>query len=152
MLVIADRSAHADYVAADLLAQAEHGSGKERVCLLSTSAALIRKVEAALQKQIPKLSRADFIRKSLKKNGWLIQVRDLSQAVALANAFAPEHCEIMTQDARRVSKGVMTAGAIFLGHHSPTVLGDYVAGPSHCLLYTSPSPRDQRGSRMPSSA
>ncbi len=133
VLVIADRSAHADYVAADLLAQAEHGSGKERVCLLSTSAALIRKVEAALQKQIPKLSRADFIRKSLKKNGWLIQVRDLSQAVALANAFAPEHCEIMTQDARRVSKGVVTAGAIFLGHHSPTVLGDYVAGPSHVL-------------------
>ena len=91
VLVIADRSAHADYVAADLLAQAEHGSGKERVCLLSTSAALIRKVEAALQKQIPKLSRADFIRKSLNKNGWLIQVRDVSQAVALANAFAPEH-------------------------------------------------------------
>jgi histidinol dehydrogenase len=133
VLVIADKTANATYVAADLLAQAEHGSGKERVCLLSTSARLIKEVQGAIQDQLASLSRTSFIQKSLKKNGWLIQVRDLDQAVSMANEFAPEHCEIMTQDARTLSRGIVTAGAIFLGNHSPTVLGDYVAGPSHVL-------------------
>ena len=131
--MIADKTANAAYVAADLLAQAEHGSGKERVCLLSTSARLIKEVQGAIQDQLASLSRTSFIQKSLKKNGWLIQVRDLDQAVSMANEFAPEHCEIMTENARQVSRGVVTAGAIFLGNHSPTVLGDYVAGPSHVL-------------------
>jgi histidinol dehydrogenase len=133
VLIIADQTADASFVAADMLAQAEHGSGKERVCVLTTSAKLARDVVKQVDKQLKQLSRADFIRKVLEKNGWIIQVKNLDEAVDLANQFAPEHCEIMTENARQVSKGVVTAGAIFLGNHSPTVLGDYVAGPSHVL-------------------
>jgi len=133
VLIIADDSAKASYIAADMLAQAEHGSGKERVCFLTTSKRLIAKVENEVKKQVGKLSRSEFIRKALDKNAWLIQVKDLDQAVDLANEFAPEHCEIMAKDARKLSKGIVTAGAIFLGNDSPTVLGDYVAGPSHVL-------------------
>ena len=133
VLIIADETADASYIAADMLAQAEHGSGKERVCFLTTSKRLISRVQTQVNRQVGKLTRSDFIRKALAKNAWLIQVRDMDQAVDLANQFAPEHCEIMTQDARKLSKGIVTAGAIFLGNDSPTVLGDYVAGPSHVL-------------------
>ncbi len=69
----------------------------------------------------------------LQNNGWLIQVKSLDDAVAVANQLAPEHCEVMTRNPRKVSEGILTAGAIFLGPWSPTVLGDYVAGPSHTL-------------------
>jgi histidinol dehydrogenase len=69
----------------------------------------------------------------LAANGWMIQVKDLDAAVALANRLAPEHCEVMTRRPRVLSEGLLTAGAIFLGGDSPTVLGDYVAGPSHTL-------------------
>jgi len=69
----------------------------------------------------------------LDRNAWLVQVKTLDDAVALTNRLAPEHCEVLTRDARRVSAGILTAGAIFLGPWSPTVLGDYVAGPSHTL-------------------
>src|SRR5690606_9575481 len=86
-----------------------------------------------IAKQLPKLSRREFIEKALKHNGWLILVKDLVQAVELTNRLAPEHCEIMTRQARALSAGIVTAGAIFLGPQSPTVLGDYVAGPSHTL-------------------
>jgi histidinol dehydrogenase len=93
----------------------------------------LKGVEKELQRQIKTLDRAEFIRQSLEANGWLIQVKDLNHAVAIANQLAPEHCEIMTRKARQLSKQVLTAGAIFIGPYSPTVLGDYVAGPSHTL-------------------
>ena len=79
------------------------------------------------------ISRREMIQRALQNNGWLIHVKTLTDAVALTNQLAPEHCEIMTRQAETVSKGVVTAGAIFLGGFSPTVLGDYVAGPSHEL-------------------
>jgi histidinol dehydrogenase len=82
---------------------------------------------------LPKLARREFIRRVLETNSWLIQVKTLADGVALANRLAPEHCEVMTRNSRKVSKGILTAGAIFLGPWSPTVLGDYVAGPSHTL-------------------
>jgi histidinol dehydrogenase len=69
----------------------------------------------------------------LDRNVWLIQTANIADAVALANQIAPEHCEVITRDARKVSDGILTAGAIFLGNWSPTVLGDYTAGPSHVL-------------------
>ena len=84
-------------------------------------------------RQLPKLARREFIQRALDNNGWLIQVKTLDDAVALANQLAPEHCEVMTRNPRKVSEGILTAGAIFLGPWSPTVLGDYVAGPSHTL-------------------
>ncbi len=133
VLVLADDSANPKFVAADLLAQAEHGSGHERVWLITTSGKLLKAVTKEITRQLPKLSRREFIAKALEKNGWLIHVEELDHALQLTNRLAPEHCEIMTAHARDVAQRVTTAGAIFLGDYSPTVLGDYVAGPSHEL-------------------
>jgi len=133
LLVLADDTANPKFAAADMLAQAEHGSGHERVWLVTTSAKILRAVEKEISKQLPKLPRRDLIQRVLDRNVWLIQVASVADAVALANQIAPEHCEVITRDARKVSGGIITAGAIFLGNWSPTVLGDYIAGPSHVL-------------------
>ena len=133
LLVLADDTANPKFAAADMLAQAEHGSGHERVWLVTTSAKILKAVQKEISKQLPKLARREFIQRVLDRNVWLIQVATVADAVALANQLAPEHCEVITRDARRVSGGIVTAGAIFLGNYSPTVLGDYVAGPSHVL-------------------
>jgi histidinol dehydrogenase len=133
LLVIADDSAKPKSIAADLLAQAEHGSGHERCWLVTPSGKLLRAVEKEIEKQLPTLSRNRFIKAALKRNGWLIQVKGLNNAVDLANTLAPEHCEVMARGARKLANGILTAGAIFVGPWSPTVLGDYVAGPSHTL-------------------
>ncbi len=90
-------------------------------------------MEREIKKQLPKLSRQRFINRALKKNGWLIQVKNLEDAIGLTNDLAPEHCEVMVKKAKSVVKDIVTAGAIFIGPWSPTVLGDYVAGPSHTL-------------------
>jgi len=133
LLVLADDIANPKFAASDMLAQAEHGSGHERVWLVTTSAKILRAVEKEISKQLPKLPRREFIQRVLDRNTWLIQVATMADAVALANQLAPEHCEVIMRDARKVSGGIVTAGAIFLGNWSPTVLGDYVAGPSHVL-------------------
>jgi len=116
-----------------LLAQAEHGSGHERVWLVTTSAKVLKSVQTEIGKQLPKLARREFIQRVLDTNTWLIQAKTIDEAVALTNQLAPEHCEVMTRNARKVSERILSAGAIFLGPWSPTVLGDYVAGPSHTL-------------------
>ena len=133
VLVLADDTANPRYVAADLLAQAEHGSGHERVWLVTPSARLLRAVEKEIGRQLPGLARREFVERALANSGWLIQVKNLAQGIAVANALAPEHCEIHTRRARPIATEIRTAGAIFLGPWSPTVLGDYVAGPSHTL-------------------
>ena len=133
LLVLADDTANPKFAAADLLAQAEHGSGHERVWLVTTSAKILKAIEKEVARQLPKLARRKFIQRVLNDNVWLIQVKSLDDGVALANQLAPEHCEVMTRNPRKVSEGILTAGAIFLGPWSPTVLGDYVAGPSHTL-------------------
>ena len=132
LLVVADETAEPGFIAADLLAQAEHGSGYERVWLVTNSGRLLKAVEKEIPRQLARLPRHDFISRALE-NAWLIQVKTLDDALALANQLAPEHCEIMTRNPRKVSEGIATAGALFLGPWSPTVLGDYVAGPSHTL-------------------
>ena len=133
VLVLADDSASPRFIAADLLAQAEHGSGHERVWLVTPSAKLIGAVQKEIARQLPRLSRREFIERALKSNGGLIQVKSLEDGIALVNQIAPEHCEVMARKAEAISKHITTAGAIFLGPYSPTVLGDYVAGPSHTL-------------------
>jgi histidinol dehydrogenase len=133
LLVLADDTANPKFAAADMLAQAEHGSGHERVWLVTTSAKILNAVEKEIAKELPKLPRREFIQRVLDRNTWLIQVASVADAVALANQLAPEHCEVITRNACDVSRGIVTAGAIFLGNWSPTVLGDYVAGPSHVL-------------------
>jgi histidinol dehydrogenase len=133
VLVLADDSAKPAFIAADLLAQAEHGSGHERVWLVTASAKILQRVEAELRAQLPQRARRAFIEKTLAGHAWLILVKTLGQGIELANRFAPEHCEIMTRQPARVAEKILTAGAIFLGDNSPTALGDYVAGPSHVL-------------------
>jgi histidinol dehydrogenase len=133
IFILADDSAEPGFIAADLLAQAEHGSGHERVWLVTPSASLIMAVQAEIARQLPNLSRRQFIQRALQNNGCLIQVKTLEQGVELANQFAPEHCEVMTRQASKLAEKIVTAGAIFLGPYSPTVLGDYIAGPSHTL-------------------
>jgi len=133
VLVLADDTADPRFAAADLLAQAEHGSGNERAWLITTSAKVLGAVEREIQKQLPKLERREYIQRVLDRNTWLVLTQSLEDAVKLTNRIAPEHCEVMTRKAREVSRGITTAGAIFLGPWSPTVLGDYVAGPSHTL-------------------
>jgi histidinol dehydrogenase len=133
LLVLADETANPKFVAADLLAQAEHGSGLERVWLVTTSDRILKAVEKEIARQLSKLARRELIRRALDANGWLIQVKSLADGVALANRLAPEHCEVLARNPRQIARGILTAGAIFLGPWSPTVLGDYIAGPSHTL-------------------
>jgi histidinol dehydrogenase len=133
LLVLADETANPKFVAADLLAQAEHSFELHRVWLVTTSDKILKSVEKEIARQLPKLSRREMAQNSLDRCGWLIQVKTLDDGVALANRLAPEHCEVMTRNPRKLSEKILTAGAIFLGPWSPTVLGDYVAGPSHTL-------------------
>ena len=133
LLVLADETATAAFIAADLLAQAEHGSGHERVWLLTPSDKILRATQNEMKRQLPKRARREFIERSLARNGWLVRVASLGQGIELANQLAPEHLELMCRDAGRIVPKLVTAGAIFVGNHSPAVLGDYVAGPSHVL-------------------
>jgi len=133
LLVIADETADPKFIAADLLAQAEHGSGHERVWLVTTSPVVLKRVDKEIARQLKRLVRREYIERVLDANAWMIQVKTVEDAVALANELAPEHCEVMTRRPAKVSEGILRAGAIFLGPWSPTVLGDYVAGPSHTL-------------------
>ena len=133
LLVLADDTANPNFIAADLLAQAEHGSGHERVWLATPSARLLNAVQREIKRRLPREPRCDFIARALADNGWLIQVKSLAEGVALANRLAPEHCEIHTRHPQAVARQITTAGALLLGPWSPTVLGDYVAGPSHTL-------------------
>jgi histidinol dehydrogenase len=133
LLVLADETADAAYIAADMLAQAEHGSGYERVWTLTTSDKILRTVKKEIERQLPKRTRREFIERSLARNGWLVCVANLEQGIDLANQLAPEHLELICRNPWPVSENLTAAGAIFIGNDSPTVLGDYVAGPSHVL-------------------
>jgi histidinol dehydrogenase len=133
LLVLADDTANAACIAADLLAQAEHGSGHERVWLVTNSDKILRATRKEIERQLPKRTRREFIERALARNGWLVCVPNLNQGVDLANQLAPEHLELMCRNAARIAEKLTAAGAIFVGNDSPTVLGDYVAGPSHVL-------------------
>src|SRR5580692_4153530 len=109
VLILADDTANPKFAAADMLAQAEHGSGHERVWLVTNSVKVLREVENEITKQLPKLARREYIQRALKANGWLIQTKTLDEAIALANQLAPEHCEIMTRNPRKVSEKILTA-------------------------------------------
>jgi histidinol dehydrogenase len=133
LLVIADNTAEPAFVAADLLAQAEHGSGYERVWLVTTSEKILAVTQVEIQKQISGLKRGGFVRRALENGGVCVLAKDMAQAIAITNQFAPEHCELMVKNAPKVLRVIKTAGAIFLGPWTPTVVGDYLAGPSHEL-------------------
>jgi histidinol dehydrogenase len=131
IVVVADDSAKADYIAADLIAQAEHSPGVS--WLVSWHTPLIDQVAQALERQLTGLPRGDLARDSLEQYGALVLVKDTAAAIELVNDLAPEHLHIQTHRPRALADKIDGAGAIFLGHYSPVALGDYVAGPSHVL-------------------
>jgi histidinol dehydrogenase len=132
VLIIADRDANPQWVAADLLAQAEHDAAAQAI-LITDDAALADAVEKAVAGQLAVLSRAEIAGASWREFGAVILVRDIDEAVPLVDAIAPEHLEIETRDPERLAARIRNAGAIFLGHHTPEAIGDYVAGSNHVL-------------------
>jgi histidinol dehydrogenase len=132
VLVIADRTGNASWIAADLLAQAEHDANAQSI-LITDDRALADEVERAVTSQLATLPRAEIARASWNGFGAIIIVQNLGQAAELANAIAAEHLEIMTADPEALSLQIRNAGAIFLGPHTPEAIGDYVGGSNHVL-------------------
>ena len=132
VLVIADDTANASWIAADLLAQAEHDESAQSI-LITDSKRLADEVAQAVEAQLKTLPRAKIASASWQDFGAIILVKSLSEAVPLADAIAAEHLEIMTADAEAFSKQIRNAGAIFLGSHTPEAIGDYVGGSNHVL-------------------
>ena len=131
VVVLADASASPSFVAADLVAQAEHSPGAS--ILVTWHEPLLDAVEDALETQLAQLARGELARESLEQFGALVLVRDQQEAVACVNDLAPEHLHIATENAEELCERIDNAGAIFLGHYTPVALGDYAAGPSHVL-------------------
>jgi histidinol dehydrogenase len=134
-MVIADETARADFAAADLLAQAEHGSGREKIYLVGTSSTIIAAIIAEVDAQLTLLTRSEKTQRVLHEGFVAIEVATLAQAAEIANYVAPEHLELLVTEeaAEELTKAVTTAGAIMIGNETPTALGDFVAGPSHVL-------------------
>jgi histidinol dehydrogenase len=131
VVVLADDSARADFVASDLISQAEHSPGAS--ILITWHRPLLAAVQAELERQLARLPRGDLARQSLEEFGALIHARDAEEAARLADRLAPEHLHISTAEPEALLARVQNAGAIFLGHWTPVAVGDYVAGPSHVL-------------------
>ena len=132
VLIIADRSANPSWIAADLLAQAEHGGGAQSI-LVTTDAALADTVAIEVDRQIALLPRADITGAGWEQFGAIIIVKSMGEAVELANRIASEHVELMLDDPLSIQPRIRNAGAIFLGHYTPEAIGDYVGGSNHVL-------------------
>ena len=132
VLIIADETGEPDWIAADLLAQAEHDTAAQAI-LITDHAALADAVERAVAAQLARLPREAIAAASWRDFGAVILVGDLAEAVPLSDALAPEHLEIAAADAEHLAAAVRNAGAIFIGHHTPEAIGDYVAGSNHVL-------------------
>lgn len=132
ILVIADESANARFVAADMLSQAEHDELAASI-LVTPSERLAKDVALEIERQSKNMSRKGIIDASLDNNGAIIVTKNIDECIEVADRIAPEHLEICTERATDVAKSIRNAGAIFVGNYSPEPLGDYYAGPSHCL-------------------
>ena len=135
VMVIADQTARVDFVAADILAQAEHGSGREKVYLVATSEKIAQAIHHEVEMQVSELSREEKTQNVLDQGFLTIVVENLNQAAEIANYVAPEHLELIVKEAslKKLIKTITTAGAIMIGNYTPTALGDFTAGPSHVL-------------------
>jgi histidinol dehydrogenase len=132
--VLTDGSVSPKWIAADLLSQAEHGSGWEKSLCVCTTQKFAEEIKAEVLRQTKTLSRREIVQRVIDKDGILIVVvKSAKEGMAVVNRFAPEHFEIMTKDALEVMKGVRSAGAVFAGAWTPESAGDFVAGPSHVL-------------------
>jgi len=132
VLIIADKTADASFIAADLLAQAEHDELASAV-LLTPDETLARNVALEVNNQMADLSRQAIAEKSLASYGAIMITKNLEEAVAIANRFAPEHLELMVENPKELLAGIRHAGAVFMGGYTPEALGDYLAGPNHIL-------------------
>ncbi|MFL5063824.1 MAG: histidinol dehydrogenase [Xanthobacteraceae bacterium] len=132
VLILADRDANPDWIAADLLAQAEHDVAAQAI-LVTDDSALAAAVETAVERQLTTLPRAAVAASAWRDHGAILLVAALDEAVPLVDALAPEHLEIACAEAERLAGRIRNAGAIFIGHHTPEAIGDYVAGPNHVL-------------------
>ena len=132
VLILADGDANPDWIAADLLAQAEHDVAAQAI-LVTDDSALAAAVETAVERQLTTLPRAAVAASAWRDHGAILLVAALDEAVPLVDALAPEHLEIACADAERLAGRIRNAGAIFIGHHTPEAIGDYVAGPNHVL-------------------
>jgi histidinol dehydrogenase len=130
--VIADETCRPEWVAADLVAQAEHGPGSQ-IFLLTPSMKILGQVLAEVLNQSSRQSRAQYLRGVLKSGAVLVRTADLRQSVELAEAIAPEHLSLQCRGAKKIAEKIRCAGAVFVGNYSAVALGDYVAGPSHTL-------------------
>ena len=132
--VLTDGSVDVRWIAADLLSQAEHGSGWEKSLCVCTDGKLAERICAEVLRQADGLSRRELVKRVIDRDGVLIVVaKNVEEGLEVVNQFAPEHFEIMTRDAKRLLKGVRSAGAVFVGPWTPESAGDFVAGPSHVL-------------------
>ncbi|HKJ94066.1 MAG TPA: histidinol dehydrogenase [Gammaproteobacteria bacterium] len=132
ILVICDAQTDADWIAMDLFSQAEHDEDA-RATLVCPDPLFLDQVQASMERLLPEMERSEIIRAALASRGALICVRDLAEAVEVANFFAPEHLELSVVDPERMARSIRHAGAIFMGRHTPEALGDYCAGPNHVL-------------------
>jgi histidinol dehydrogenase len=132
VLVIADETAEASLVAADLLAQAEHDEMSSAVCL-TPNETLANEVASEVKHQLLGLKRKSIVKRSLKDFGAIFITKDIDEAIAIANRFAPEHLELMVRNPRKFLSKIKHAGAVFIGHNTPETIGDYIAGPNHIL-------------------
>lgn len=132
ILIIADDAANPEFIAADLLSQAEHDPLASAI-LITPNKTVADKVKKAIESQLPNFSRHDIAAKSLKNYGALLVVDDLEMAIELANRFAPEHLELFIKEPFDYLGRIKNAGAVFLGHYTPEAVGDYIAGPNHVL-------------------
>jgi histidinol dehydrogenase len=133
IVVLADETADPRYVAADLLSQAEHGSGDESAILVTTAAALAGSVAREIERQAKALPRRRAVEDVLSRHGAIVLAASLEEGIAAVDRIAPEHLEVLTADAERVAAGISSAGAIFIGPWSPVPVGDFYAGPNHVL-------------------
>ncbi|MBN1612891.1 MAG: histidinol dehydrogenase [Deltaproteobacteria bacterium] len=132
ILVIADGGADPSFVAADLLSQAEHDELSSAI-LITPEETLAGRVAAQMERQLERLERRSVAECSLRDYGAAIVTRDLDEAASVANRFAPEHLELMVENPRQLLEKIRNAGAVFLGYHTPEIMGDYIAGPNHIL-------------------
>lgn len=133
IMIIADKTANPAHIAADMLSQAEHGSGLERAVVVSPSREILDKAAAEMRSQAKSLSRSAAVEKVMKDGVYFIECSNLDEAAKIAGEIAPEHLEILCAKPEAVAAKVDAAGAIFLGHWTPEPAGDFTAGPSHVL-------------------
>ena len=132
ILVVCDGNTDPDWIAMDLFSQAEHDEDAQSI-LVSPDSAFLDKVQASIDKLVVEMERQDIIRTSLSARGALIEVKDMAQAVEVANYIAPEHLELSVEDPQAMARQIRHAGAIFMGRYTAEALGDYCAGPNHVL-------------------